>query len=63
MSCSHNGYHAIRTMYDRRRGVLVYEWTCERCGEALGVARREPYRPEFDPRGNERVMRRGALAG
>jgi hypothetical protein len=56
MDCSHNGFHGIRTAYDRRRGVLVYFWTCERCGERLEEARREKYRPAFDPRGNDRFL-------
>jgi hypothetical protein len=55
MGCSHDGFHSIRTAYDQRRGVLVYLWTCERCGNELGEARREQYRPRFDPRGNDRV--------
>jgi hypothetical protein len=53
MACRHNGFHDIRTAYDRRSGVLVFHWTCERCGELLTEARREPYRPAFDPRGND----------
>ena len=52
--CAHNGFHAIRTKYDRRSGVLVYFWSCERCDTRLGEARREPYRPAYDPAGNER---------
>jgi hypothetical protein len=62
MYCSHTGYHGIRTIYDRRRSVLIYEWTCECCGKPLGEARRVSYRPAFDPRGNERFMRQGVLA-
>jgi len=52
MSCEHAGFHEIRTVYDRRRGVLVYFWRCERCCARLGEARREEYRPQFDPHGN-----------
>jgi hypothetical protein len=54
MSCRHQGFHAIQTAYDRRGGVLVYFWLCEACGERLGEARRESYRPKYDPRGSER---------
>jgi hypothetical protein len=43
-------------MYDRGRGVLVYYWICERCGALLGEARRQEYRPEFDPNGNDRFV-------
>jgi hypothetical protein len=56
MVCQHDGFHAIRTTYDRATGVLVYFWTCERCGRRLGEARREEYRPAFDPRGNRRFL-------
>jgi hypothetical protein len=53
MGCAHDEFHGIRTAYDKRRGVLVYYWTCERCGKRLNEARREEYRPSFDPRGND----------
>ena len=52
-TCAHDGFHSIGTSYDRRSGVLVFHWTCERCGARLSEARRERYRPSFDPRGNE----------
>jgi hypothetical protein len=56
MDCAHDGFHAIRSSYDRRRGLLVYFWTCERCGIRLRELRRDEYRPHFDPRGSERHM-------
>jgi hypothetical protein len=56
MACAHDGFHAIRTTYDRRSGVLVYFWACERCGARLGDARRERYRPSYDPHGSERFL-------
>jgi hypothetical protein len=52
MKCSHDGFHGIGTTYDRSRGVLVYFWTCDRCGERLREARRDEYRPSFIPHGN-----------
>jgi hypothetical protein len=55
MKCSHDGFHAIHTAYDQRRGVLVFHWTCERCGTRLKEAAREPYRPAFDPDGHRRA--------
>jgi hypothetical protein len=60
MACHHNGFHAIGTTYDRATGVLVYFWTCERCGTRLREARREEYRPAFDPRGHQRISVTGA---
>jgi hypothetical protein len=56
IACAHDGFHAIGTNYDRRNGVLVYFWACERCGARLSDARREPYRPSYDPHGNERFV-------
>jgi hypothetical protein len=53
MSCQHEGFHGIHTSLDRS-GVLVYFWNCERCGRRLREARREEYRPAFDPHGHER---------
>jgi hypothetical protein len=49
-SCSHDGFHDIRTVYDRRRGLLVFYWTCEDCGRRLGEAERAEYRPRFERR-------------
>ena len=54
--CPHDGFHGIQTSYDQNRGVLVYFWTCEHCGQQLKEARREEYRPAFDPHGNERFL-------
>lgn len=51
--CTHDGFHDIRSSYDRERGVLAFLLTCERCGIHLRELRRESYRPTFDPRGNE----------
>ena len=33
--------------------MLAFLLTCERCGTQLRELRREPYRPSFDPRGND----------
>ena len=56
MSCSHDAFHSIGSRYDRTAGVLVYYWSCERCGARLNEARREPYKPAFDPHGNDRYL-------
>jgi hypothetical protein len=53
MDCSHSGFRDFCSHYDHGTGVLVYYWICERCGERLSEARREEYRPLFDPRGND----------
>ena len=60
MACDHDQFHSIQTAYDRASGILVYFWTCERCGERLREARREEYRPTFDPEGNQAFL---TLAG
>ena len=49
MACAHDGYHAISTKYDPAKGLLVFVWTCERCGRRLGEAGRESYEPRFQP--------------
>jgi hypothetical protein len=54
MVCAHDGFHGIRSSYDQRHGVLVFFWSCERCGARLRELHREEYRPRFDPRGNDR---------
>ena len=51
MACAHDDFHAIASSYDRRQGLLIYHWTCERCGARLSEARRQPYRPAYDPYG------------
>jgi hypothetical protein len=56
MSCSHEGFHEIRTSYDRASGVLHYFWACERCGAKLSEAKREEYRPSYDPNGHQRHL-------
>ena len=53
MTCEHDGFHGIQSAYDRSSGVLVYFWVCEHCGARLHEARREKYRPTFNPTGNQ----------
>ena len=50
MRCRHEGFHEAQAKYDRDRGVLIFFWTCERCGTRLSEFRLEAYRPQFDPR-------------
>jgi hypothetical protein len=51
--CPHAGFHGIRTVYDRDRGLLRFFWTCEDCGSRLSEAYRSEYRPQFNPFGND----------
>lgn len=53
MDCKHDEFHTVRSSYDQDAGVLLFFWTCERCGERLNEALREQYRPRFDPHGND----------
>jgi hypothetical protein len=62
MECQHDGYHAIRSSYDRHRGVLTFVWICELCGSRLGEAGREEYRPAFNPHDNAAAPHAAALA-
>jgi hypothetical protein len=59
--CPHDGFHGIRTAYDRKREVLVYFWICERCGARLEEATRAPYRPAYDPQGADRYLNSNGL--
>ena len=56
VACSHDGLHSIQSRYDRRAGVLVFHWTCDRCGAPLGEFRRKAYRPDFHAGGYERFL-------
>ena len=60
MHCAHDGFHTFHSHYNRRDGVLVYFWTCERCDERLDEAWRQEYRPSFDPHGNDAYLTRQA---
>lgn len=53
MDCTHDGFRTFRSRYDADEGMLVYFWICETCTAWLEVARREPYRPSYDPHGND----------
>ena len=56
MDCKHDEFHAVRSSDDPDEGLLVFFWTCERCGERLNEALREQYRPQFDPHGNDQYL-------
>ena len=55
-TCLHDGFHDIRSSYDRRRGVLSFVLTCERCGAELGELLRQLYWPHYDPHGSDRFL-------
>jgi hypothetical protein len=57
MDCGHNTYRTIDSSYDHRRGLFVYYWRCEQCGERLGEAGRLSYRPNYRPRSTDSVFR------
>jgi hypothetical protein len=56
MFCEHEGFHDVRSAYDRQRGLLVFFYTCEGCGEQLREAHREEYQPSFDRHGNDAFL-------
>lgn len=56
MECKHDQFHTVRSAYDPAAEVLVFFWTCERCGERLNEAAREAYRPQYDPHGNDAYL-------
>jgi len=59
MDCSHDGFRSFWSRYDRDEGVLMYFWICDDCTARLDVAHREPYRPSFDPHGNDPFVTTG----
>jgi hypothetical protein len=50
VACSHDTYRSITTSYDRERRLLVYFWTCDKCGAYLQELRRRKYEPRYEPR-------------
>lgn len=60
MTCQHSGFHSTSSSYDRARKRLVYFARCDRCGARLKDLYTVEYRPNFDPRGNDRYL--GPLA-
>lgn len=54
--CTHDDFHGISSCYDRRRRILSFVLTCERCGVELRELRRERYSPRYDPHGNDRYL-------
>ena len=49
MPCSHRGFRDISSTYDLHRQVLVFFWSCERCGKHMGEAGRTRYQPRYEP--------------
>ena len=47
IACFHDTYRSITTSYDVVQRVLVYYWTCERCGAHLSELRRRSYEPRY----------------
>jgi hypothetical protein len=58
MECPHDGFHSICGVYDRERKVLLFLWTCERCGTRLGEAAR---RLDYEPLPRQHHQRLAAL--
>jgi hypothetical protein len=62
MRCSHAGFHSGQGRYDHGAGMLRYVLVCDDCAAEIAQIRVEPYRPSFDPGGNDTV-RQGASGG
>ena len=56
-SCSHAGFHSGEGRYARDSGELRYVIVCDECGQVLSVIASEPYRPAYDPGGNDEYLR------
>jgi hypothetical protein len=61
--CLHDGFHDVRSSYDRQRRVLSFVLTCERCGAELGELQRQLYWPHYDPSGSDRFLASRAHLG
>jgi hypothetical protein len=62
-TCLHDGFHDIRSSYDRQSRVLSFVLTCERCGAELGELWRQLYSPHYDPNGCDRFLASRAHLG
>lgn len=63
MPCTHEGFRDISSSYDLRRQVLVFFWTCERCGKHMGEAGRTDYQPRYEPGGKGEDFKSEPLNG
>jgi hypothetical protein len=61
-NCRHDDFHAIRSRYDRRLGVLAFLLVCEHCGAEVRELWREAYWPHYDRNGNGRYLAQRAGA-
>ena len=57
-TCAHEGFHEIRSSYDRPHSEMAFVVTCARCGAELREVWREPYRPRYEPHGNDSFLKR-----
>ena len=55
--CTHTGFHSGQGRYNRDRESLRYVIVCDDCQQELNEVATEPYRPHFDPGGNDPYMR------
>ena len=56
-ACPHNGFHSGVGRYCSETQRLRYVMVCDDCQQELDEVHVEPYRPAFDPRGNEPYLR------
>jgi hypothetical protein len=52
-TCDHAGLHSPQGVYSRERGEVRYIIVCDVCGFETREVAREPYRPNFNPAGND----------
>lgn len=51
--CDHSGLHSPQGKYCRERSEVRYIMVCDDCGVETREVFREPYEPNFDPRGSD----------
>ena len=57
-ACDHSGLHSPQGRYLRDQAQIRYVVVCDACGTETGEVSREPYRPAFDPAGNDPYISR-----
>ena len=56
--CDHSGLHSPQGRYLPDVAEIRYVVVCDDCGAETGEVAREPYRPAFDPAGNDPYISR-----
>jgi hypothetical protein len=56
--CDHDTFHSGQGRYSHDAGELRYVLVCDECQAEIRLVHAERYRPNFDPTGSERQLKR-----